>query len=166
VGAALHSAIQNGLIAGWTIIRDDSEVETVRNYWGLMPPDSEKPGFGTDEPYLAAEVDSASDIKLLINSYIGRMRYKSEGSRPEQQYKLVWKNPDAWTNVNTGSALSVEIRRVTDPETGNDVGLELGDKVELIGSDVEITSDDIVLQLCTLEGGEFWIDTGRFEVQW
>ena len=166
VGAALHSAIQNGLIAGWTIIRDDSEVETVRNYWGLMPPDSEKPGFGTDEPYLAAEVDSAPDIKLLINSYIGRMRYKSEGSRPEQQYKLVWKNPDAWTNINTGSALSVEIRRVTDPETGNDVGLELGDKVELIGSDVEITSDDIVLQLCTLEGGEFWIDTGRFEIQW
>jgi hypothetical protein len=166
VGAALHSAIQNGLIQGWSIIRDDSDTEVVRNYWGLMPPDSEATGFGTSEPYLDANVDEASNLKLLINSYIGRMRYKSEGSRPEQQYKLVWKNPEKWNNSNIGSMLSVDLLRVTDPESGNDIGLKLGENVELIGADLEINSEDIELQLCTLEGGEFWIDSGRFEVQW
>jgi hypothetical protein len=166
VGAALHSAIQNGLIQGWTIIRDDSDTEVVRNYWGLMPPDSEATGFGTAEPYLDAKVDQAPNVKLLINSYIGRMRYKSEGSRPEQQYKLVWKNPEKWNNSNIGSMLSVDLLRVTNLETGNDIGLKLGDNIELIGADLEINSEDIELQLCTLEGGEFWIDSGRFEVQW
>jgi hypothetical protein len=164
VGAALHSAIQNGLIQGWNIIRDDSDPEVVRNYWGLMPPDSEATGFGTSEPYLDANADEASNVKLLINSYIGRMRYKSEGSRPEQQYKLVWKNPEKWKNK--GSMLSVDLLRLSDSDKGNDIGLELGESVELIGSDEEISSEDIELRLCTLEGGEFWIDTGRFEVQW
>jgi hypothetical protein len=166
VGAALHSAIQNRLIDDWTIIRDDGEAEIVRNCWGKMPRDAEDTGFGTEKPFLDNEAPSASDVKLQINSYIGRMRYFSEGARPEQQYKLVFKNPEDWVNVNIGSMLSVEIKRVSDPDTGNDIGLDLGESVELIGSDVEISSGDIELQLCTLEGGEFWIDTGRFELQW
>lgn len=166
VGAALYSAIQNRLIDDWTIIRDDGEAEIVRNCWGKMPRDAEDTGFGTEKPFLDNEAPSASDVKLQINSYIGRMRYFSEGSRPEQQYKLVFKNPEDWVNVNIGSMLSVEIKRVSDPDTGNDIGLDLGESVELIGSDVEISSGDIELQLCTLEGGEFWIDTGRFELQW
>mgnify|MGYP006098450517 FL=1 len=62
--------------------------------------------------------------------------------------------------------LSVDLLRVSDSDKGNDIGLELGERVELIGSDEEISSGDIELQLCTLEGGEFWIDSGRFEVQW
>ena len=29
-----------------------------------------------------------------------------------------------------------------------------------------VTVSDLELQLCTLEGDEFWVDTGRFEVFW
>jgi len=29
-----------------------------------------------------------------------------------------------------------------------------------------VTKDDVELQLCTLEGDEFWVDTGRFEINW
>lgn len=168
VGAALYSAIQQNLIDGWSITKEKTKPnlnEAVRNYWGLMPPDAERTGFGA-APYLDDTEDSKDGVELLINSYIGRMRYMTNASRPEQQYKLVWVDPETWQNVNVGSRLKVEIIRESDPDTGNDIGLRLGDQVKALDSDVEISRSDVALQLCTLEGGEFWIDTGRFEIQW
>jgi hypothetical protein len=29
-----------------------------------------------------------------------------------------------------------------------------------------VTKDDVELQLCTLEGDDFWVDAGRFEITW
>lgn len=163
VGAALYSAITNGLIEQWSIRQEVVEPGKVRNYWGLMPPDDEGTGFGA-EVYLNDDEDSKT-VQLLVNSYIGRMRYLTRASRPEQQYKLVWKDPDGMVSKKAGSRLEVNIVRNIG-EGGQEVGLAVGNSVKALDGDVEVTAEDVVLQLCTLEGGEFWVDSGRFEVQW
>lgn len=164
VGAALYSAIRNNLIEGWGITRDSSDPEKVRNYWGLMPPGDEATGFGS-KVYLI-DSDNSAKVQLLVNSYIGRMRYMTRASRPEQQYKLIWKDPDSWINSNVGSRLEIELVREINAKTGQEIGLSLGDHVKALDSEIQVTRDDLILQLCTLEGNEFWIDVGRFEVQW
>jgi len=164
VGAALYSAIRHGLIDGWTITKDDTMHEEARNFWGLMPSDSEATGFGADV-YLK-DTDERATVRLLVNSYIGRMRYMTNASRPEQQYKLVWSDPELWQKRNVGAMLEVELVRDIDLETGKEVGLKLGEQIRSLDGEVEVTREDVELQLCTLEGGEFWIDAGRFEVQW
>ena len=163
VGAALYSAISNGLIEQWSITAESTEPKKVRNYWGLMPPDDEGTGFGA-EVYLNDNEDSKK-IQLLINSYVGRMRYLTRASRPEQQYKLIWKDPEEMLSKKVGSRLEVDLIRKLDSD-GQEIGLAIGDKVKALDGDVEVTADDLILQLCTLEGGEFWIDSGRFEIQW
>jgi len=164
VGAALYSAIRNGLIDQWSITCADPEAAKVRNYWGLMPTDDEATGFGAD-PYLDDKQDSKR-VELLVNSYVGRMRYLTGAARPEQQYKLVWKNPEDMIAKKAGTRLEIEIVRKVDPSTGQEMGLELGDTARALDGEVEVTKDDLNLHLCTLEGGEFWIDSGRFEIQW
>jgi Virulence factor SrfB len=164
VGAALYSAIRNGLIDHWSITCAEPVAAKVRNYWGLMPTDDEATGFGAD-PYLDDKQDSKR-VELLVNSYIGRMRYLTCAARPEQQYKLVWKNPEDMIAKRTGTRLEVEIVRRVDSSTGQEMGLELGASLRALDGGVEVTKDDLILQLCTLEGGEFWIDSGRFEIQW
>jgi hypothetical protein len=165
VGAALYNAIKNGQIESWSILRPDGEPEKVRNYWGLMPKEDDDTGFGAD-PYLTDKDDKAK-VKLLVNSYIGRLRFLTRASRPEQQYKVVLKNANkAAKRTQMVSMLEVELLRDVDTETGQEIGLRLGSEVKALDGDVQLDRADLELQLCTLEGGEFWIDSGRFEIQW
>lgn len=162
VGAALYLAIKNGLIEGWHISEAGNTEEPPRNNWGLMPSDPDACGFGTEHPFLDVSLDESNDVHILVNSCIGRQRFSSKLSRPEQQYKLVWADPDS----KRGSMpLKVKFRRQLDPSDRTEVGLEIVD-CQALNSDEEITLAELKLQLCTLEGGEFWIDSGRFEVQW
>ena len=164
VGAALYLAIRNGLIENWNITEESTERPHFPNYWGLMPPDPDAMGFG-GPPFLNSD-ENTKTVQVLVNSYIGRQRFLSQSSRPEQQYKLVWADPETKREKNT--RLEVTFVRKSDPDSGADVGLKIEscripDAPE---EQTEIHPEDLKLQLCTLEGGEFWIDSGRFEIQW
>jgi hypothetical protein len=160
VGAALYQAIKNGQIDGWRITRAESEAG-FRNYWGSMPTTRNPFRFG--KVYLTPDQDEATD-RIQIGTRIGRKLLPS-AAKPEQVYRLRWRDPDKWAGHGLNAFLNVTLRRQTRERADQIEGLELvAAEGDIDGKPV--SRDDLELQLCTLEGDEFWVDTGRFEVFW
>ena len=171
VGAALYTAITNGRIPRWDIRLSYSQGDAVgessrfaRNYWGLL----HHGGIGMDltefaDTYLAPE-DGKVDVNMLINSIIGRKRFRTGGA-PEPIYTLRWANKEWWAgDMGTATArIQVTLERVPPEETGGGDALRLTNvKGDFNGQRLKL--EDVELKLCTLADGEFWMETGRFDV--
>ena len=160
VGAALYQAIKNGQIDGWRITRVGSE-EGFRNYWGSMPAKQNPSRFGK---LLLTPDDEESAKKIQIGTRIGRKLLPS-AAKPEQVYRLRWRNPDQWAGHGLNAFLNVTLRRQARERADQIEGLEL---VAVDGdvNGIPVKVQDLELQLCTLEEDEFWVDAGRFDVVW
>jgi hypothetical protein len=100
----------------------------------------------------------------MIGSRIGRQLLKS-AAKPEQVYRLRWRDKDKWAGAAANATLQVTLRRVPPTIDGDTESLEVVTVAgEVRGQSVE--TKDVELQLCTLEDEEFWVDSGRFEVTW
>ena len=176
IGAALYAAADSGLLgADWAIRPDPPDKSTrTRNYWGVMKSKHNAKGFN-GEPILTPEDDNNFNKEvnresrtggrykgreMMIEEYIGRQKYYSSRSVPEQQYQLHWTGDKA---DSPKSALIVRLRRVSE-EDEDDIELE----------DVEFTDPDeaarldkskVVLLLNTLPKEGFWMEEACFEVE-
>jgi hypothetical protein len=171
VGAALYTAILNGRIPGWDIRLGQSDSETAdrqgqfaRNYWGAL----QRGGIGMSltefaDTYLAPDNDEA-EIAVLINTVIGRKRFRTGGT-PEPIYVLRWANKD-WRTGDAGTAagsVRIRLQRVPIEGAGGCDSLRLaGVEGKFNGKTLKL--EDVELKLCTLADGEFWMETGRFDV--
>jgi len=161
VGAALYQAIHNGLVPNWSVQLKGSGVPVQENYWGRMPQKHQPTKFG--KVYLEPGVQEATH-PVMIGSRIGRQLLKS-AAKPEQVYRLRWRDKDKWAGAAANATLQVTLRRVPPTIDGDTESLEVVNVVgEVRGQSVE--TQDVELQLCTLEDEEFWVDSGRFEVTW
>jgi hypothetical protein len=164
VGAALYQAIHNGLIANWSIKRQGTGhllSEESRVLWGAMPTSVRPNEFG--RLYLAAGQDEATH-PMLIGTRIGRKLFES-AAKPEQVYRLRWRDKEKWGNASRAARLNVTLRRVQADNPGDIESLEIADvEGEVAGKPLSL--NDVDLQLCTLEDEEFWIDAARFEINW
>jgi hypothetical protein len=163
VGAALYQAIKNGRIDRWSIERTTSRHLLVRNWWGSMP----APNYPTrfSQLYLSPE-DKEKKCKIQINTFIGR-KLLASASQPEQVYQFRWKDMNR-RKGNVGQAnvtLDVTLRRVSFPRPEMGEALELAAVSGRAGDQV-VGLEDVELNLNMLAGGEFWMDTGWFEVRW
>ena len=61
--------------------------------------------------------------------------------------------------------LQVTLQRLAAADKSSSESLSIS-QVDGKAGNRKVTSNDVELQLCTLEGEEFWQDTGRFEVVW
>ena len=161
VGAALYQAIKNGLINGWSIQRKSSEHAIPKNYWGAMPVRNRPYQFS--QLYLTPKEDLKT-CRVQVNAYIGRKLLPS-AAKPEQVYRFRWRNPAQFTGAHHNLLLDVTLERVPAATPGEAEALRVADVSGQAGQRA-ITKEDVELKLCTLEGEEFWIDTGRFEVIW
>lgn len=159
VGAALYQAIKKGNITDW-VIHSEPHGEAFANYWGAMPSGRVRPNrFGA--LYLKPEENQATH-RIMVNTCIGRKILPSS-ARPEQVYRLRWRDRSRWVGVQQNAPLDVTLRRVPPANQGESERLEIADVQGEVGG-IPVTRDDVILQLCTLEGDEFWVDSGRFDV--
>ena len=161
VGAALYQAIKNGLINGWNIQRRSSEHITPRNYWGAMPVKNRPYQFS--QLFLKPDEDEKA-CKVQIGTQVGRKLLPS-AARPEPVYKFRWRDAGRFMGVHHNALLDVRLERVPADVPGEAESLRLLEVTGTVGGRA-ITADDVELKLCTLEEGEYWIDSGRFEVVW
>ena len=86
VGAALYSAIANGMFSNWSIQFDVSAQMQSQYEWNVLSEwdkNQSRSGFMSNE-------ESSVEVTLLVNSIIARRQ--SKGSKIEPRYKIVWKN--------------------------------------------------------------------------
>jgi hypothetical protein len=160
VGAALYQAIQNGRIPGWRI-RISNGQDVSKCYWGAMPTRNQPHEFS--RLYLNPTQGEATH-PILIGTCIGRKLHAS-ASKPEQVYRLRWAERDRSAGNVSNTTLQVTLRRVPPAQPGDFESLVIS-AVKAPPGHPPVTKEDVVLQLCTLEGDEFWVDTGRLEVRW
>ena len=160
VGAALYQAIYNGRIPRWSIKRLGSG-KIGDNYWGSMPAKVQPDRFG--RLYLSPG-ESEATHPILIGTCIGRKLLPS-AAKPEQVYRLRWKDRDKWVGVPQNATLHVTLSRVLGAVADETESLKIT-AVEGNAGGKPVSLDDVELQLCTLDGDEFWMDNGRFEVVW
>ena len=160
VGAALAQAIKNGNIPDWSLSAVTTEMFVSRNYWGAMPTRVQPTKFG--RIYLKPEDDTAT-VPILVGTCIGRKMLPS-AAKPEQVYRFRWKKKEEWIGVGVPT-LQVTLQRLAAADKNSSESLSIS-QVDGQVRDRKVTSNDVELQLCTLEGEEFWQDTGRFEVVW
>jgi len=160
VGATLYQAIHNGRIPGWSI-RVASVPESPKCYWGAMPTRNQPNQFSRQ--YLEPKQNEATH-PVLIGTCIGRKVLPS-ATKPEQVYRFRWAERDQFVGAAHNATLQVTLRRVPPTQPGDMESLAIVN-VKGAAGDHQVTKDDVELQLCTLEGDEFWIDAGRFEITW
>ena len=161
VGAALYQAIHNGRIPGWSIKRLGNGQIVTENYWGAMPTRIRPHEFS--RIYLKPE-DPEKTHPIQIGTCIGRKLLPS-AAKPEQVYRLRWRDREKWSGLPHNALLQITLQRVPPTIPGDIESLRISKAEGLLGGHA-ISLDDVELQLCTLEGDEFWVDTGRFEVVW
>jgi hypothetical protein len=163
VGAALYRAIYNGRIPNWSITRlpGGSVVPPNSVLWGAMPAPNKPHEFRS--LYLDAG-EEQSTKSMLVGTSIGRKLFRS-AAKPEQVYRLRWKDRDKWANVPHSVTLQVTLKRVLAPSPDEIESLDI-DRVEGMAGGRAVSKEDVELQLRTLEGDEFWLDNGRFEILW
>lgn len=155
VGAALFSAISNGMISGWSIQFNVSESLFSNNEWNVLSEWEKNP---KRKGFLGAE-ESSAEVTLLINSIIARR--PSSSSKFEPRYKLVWKNATA---ERPNLPINVTFERLP----GNDKRLEVllikKASIRSIDKTVQISSDDLELKdwFSTDSDYCFWQDSGKF----
>ena len=160
VGAALYQAIHNGRIPGWRI-RIANGQEISKCFWGAMPTRNQPTEFS--RLYLDPKQSEATH-PILIGTCIGRKLHAS-ATKPEQVYQLRWSDRERFSDGAHNATLQVTFRRVPAAQYGDLESLTITGVKGTAGSQ-SVTKDDVKLQLCTLEGDEFWVDTGRLEVRW
>jgi len=160
VGAALYQAIHNGRIPGWHI-RIASGQEISKCYWGAMPTRNQPTQFS--RLYLEPNQAEATH-PILIGTCIGRKLLPS-ATKPEQVYRFRWRDRDRFLGAAHNATLQVTLRRIPATKPGDIESLTIANVKGTAGNQA-VTKDDVELQLCTLEGDEFWVDTGRFEIIW
>ena len=75
------------------------------------------------------------------------------------------RDKEKWLGAAVNATLNITLNRVLPPTEGDTESIEIV-KVEGAIQNKPVTLQDVELQLCTLEGDEFWVDSGRFEVTW
>ena len=113
--------------------------------------------------YLEASQAEATH-PILIGTCIGRKLLPS-ATKPEQVYRFRWRDRERFVGAAHNATLQVTVRRVPPSQSGDVESLAIANAKGIVG-DYLVTKDDVELQLCTLEGDEFWVDTGRFEIMW
>jgi hypothetical protein len=170
VGAALYRAMIQGNIPNWEIAEDpdrSAQLQFNTNAWGRCPAKGDY-GFGGKGglPFLDRNESQSKPVKMLLNGYIGRMKFNSSQTVPEQQYQLVWRNPEEHEKKFPGNPqVEVAFERCEPGEDGNDTGIKLLDGSVLVKGE-EMPSNVLELKLCTLEGGSFWMESAEFDVEW
>ncbi len=177
IGAAIYLASQNGNMA-WSLSRDEHIATPVKNYWGpINSLGNSNGGFAggvvilepdetSNEHKRFTSVDNKEYVgtQLGINAFIGRQKYNAVGSRPEQQYKLVWKGDPRRA---PRAPLAVVISRVDGSESvgaGDDDDIELVSVTGTAGEDVNTA--DVALVLNTLSPDGFWMDRCLYHVDY
>ena len=171
VGSALYVVSKNGLLgASWAVRPEKDVAAAPNNYWGLI---REGGGVGFDNgPILTASMNDNRDhvferhgrsfhgTEMKVDQFIGRQKYCSASSRPEQQYKLCWNGPK---DKRPKDAMAVVIKRCRNKEGEDDICID----------DIEFTNDDdaqncdmenLELRLMTLPKDGFWMDSPRFDI--
>ena len=177
VGAALYRAIVERNIEGWGIKKDtddNHQRQFNRNAWGLCNGvDGEGFGGADGKPFLTKQHepgDPSEPVELMVGSYIGRLKFDTTLARPEQQYQLVWKNPEQAKKDGFAGNVQVQVsfERMDFDEYGNDKGIRLVEAPVIIEGEKRdsCATDLLELKLCTLEGGSFWMETAEFDVEW
>lgn len=163
VGAALHQAIRSNLISNWSIEVQEDRKAFSENYWGV--PD----GIRLN-PTLLCPGERHGSHRVMTNSLIGRKLLPGD-SNPELIYKLRWKNRELWNSSNC--TVDVRLERVRDDNGAESLRLTraTGSRnplpTEPQDEKIPFDENDLELKLCTLqEDGKYWLDTGRFEVDW
>lgn len=175
IGAALYAATDSGLLgADWAIRPDPlAKASRTRNYWGVMNRKGEK-GFNGEPILTPEEEDNSSKVvtkldgstyngrEMMIEEYIGRQKYYSSQSVPEQQYQLHWTGDKADAPK---SPLIVRLRRVSEEEEDED-DIELEDIEFTDPNEAErLDKSKIELLLNTLPKEGFWMEEACFEVK-
>lgn len=161
VGAALYKAIQNGNVPNWSVHRKGTGATVHENYWGAMPLRNQPNKFS--RVYLEPSVSEATH-PIMIGTCIGRKLLKS-AAKPEQVYRFRWRDKEKWIGAAVNATLSVTLKRVPPQVEGDTESIEIVN-IEGVIHNQSVMLFDVELQLCTLEGDEFWVDSGRFEVTW
>ena len=161
VGAALYQAIHNGLVPNWSVQRKGTGATVHENYWGAMPLRNQPTKFS--RVYLEPAVQEATH-PIMIGTCIGRKLLKS-AAKPEQVYRLRWRDKEKWLGAAVNATLQITLQRIPPVVEGETESLQIVN-VDGMVRDQPVTLQDVELQLCTLEGEEFWVDSGRFEVTW
>ena len=166
VGAALYQAIKNNRMGTWRITRRTSAELLVHNYWGGMPKAFNPTEFA---PLLLNPDEGVAKEKVVdlqVGTFIGRKLLPS-AAQPEQVYQLRWRDIRRRRgDLGTGAIrLKVGLRRVRPDKP------EQGEALELVSIAGEVDGrparlDDVELKLNTLPQGEFWLDSGRFDLRW
>lgn len=167
VGAALFAASESKLLgASWSIIEDRQEVEPIRNFWGVM---RKGKGFGTillsneDESNKQNVCEIAGESYyghlMTLESYIGRQKYYSKYSTPEQQYQLHWIGDP---QEAPRAALAVCIQRRINEE--NDDDIELVNVQTTDPMDAQCDMSKVKLMLKTLPPEGFWMEEAMFNI--
>jgi hypothetical protein len=171
VGAALAQAMRGNRIKNW-MVKTKSQPILTQNYWGLMPePDKDHSGF--DSAILLKPGEPKCQRTLFTDSFIGRKRYLSPHLTADQIYHLRWMD----RSREKAELLVVLERHVVDPKAkkGNEDAIEDGEVSEMLrlvsvqNADPHgpaISEQDVILDVCTLRDGEFWMDNPRFEIEW
>jgi hypothetical protein len=170
VGAALYRAISKGHIEAWSIAEEEDRTAQQKfnsNAWGKCR--TKGNGFGDKKgAFLERESEpgaSSEPVKMMLKDCIGRMKFTSRQTRAEQQYQLVWREPEEYEKEYPGRHMvEVAFERCELGDDGNDMGIKLVDGTVTINGK-EMSTDVLELKLCTLEGGSFWMETAEFDVE-
>jgi hypothetical protein len=160
VGAALYQAIRNGKIPDWRL--ESIGQASPRNYWGAMPMSGRNPNRFS-QLILPSDHDVA-DVEVMIPTAIGRKLLPS-AAKPEQVYRLRWSKKALAEGRQASEIIGVTFERHAAERPGETERLKLGGVNGTVNGK-PVTLEDVDLQLCTLEGDDFWVDSGRFEVFW
>jgi hypothetical protein len=160
VGAALYQAIRNGKIPHWKL--ESIGQPSPQNYWGAMPMPKRNPNKFSQ--LFLEPGQEVAEHQVMINTPIGRKLLPS-AAKPEQVYRLRWSRRAAGEHRFGNEIITVTFQRVPAARAGETEGLRLT-AAHGTADGKPVRRDDVELQLCTLEGDDFWVDSGRFEVFW
>jgi hypothetical protein len=129
-----------------------------------MPSEARPNQFGN--VYLTPEQD-VNDCKVQINTHIGR-RLLPSAAKPEPIYLLRWRDPERRTGRqgNVNETLTVRFQRVAPLKPGQGETLALEQVLSGTFNNQPVAPQEIELKLCTIQQGKYWMDTGRFEINW
>ena len=109
--------------------------------------------------------EDTKEVQLNISEQIGRMRLPH--TKPDPVYQLRWSKPPERPGQVT---LTVKLQRIWQTDGAKEYfgseGLRL---VEVIDGELNgkpVTTEDVSLHLQTLIGGNYWLDSPVFELQW
>ena len=151
-GVALHQAITKRKVPGWSITYNPLD-QRYKNYWEIIN------GDDSFTEILSPQEDDTT-VEVMIGDRIGRRLLPVAGADPIYLVQWLTNSPERQPPPQIGLTL-----RRQPPLQGNETeGLELVGVHGVASDGSPITTSDVQLKLCTLEGSEYWIDKARFTV--